>query len=174
MGKNSIDRRDFLKISSFAAASIIFPLTALGQTKAKLPQVRLGYQTHLWGAPAIIALEEDLFTKFGIRVDPKRISSGKDVRDAMVAGSLDIGTIGVTPFIVGAAKGDMSAIAVVAYCGRTLAVMAAKGSGIKSVADLKGKKIASQKGSSTEFIFTEIIAPKWLIMGSRPCLGRPW
>lgn len=124
-------------------------------------QVRLGYQATLWGAVAIVAEEEKLFEKVGANVDVRKFPSGKDIRDAMVAGRVDVGSLGGTPFIVGVAKGELAAIGAVAYAGRTLMVVAAKGGGIQSVSDLKGKRVASQRGSITDHVFQTKIAPKY-------------
>ena len=150
-------RRELLGVLGAAAVAAGWPRAAGARADAK---VRLGYQATLWGAPAIVAEEEKLFAKAGANVEVIRLSSGKDIRDAMVAGRTDMGSLGATPFIVGAAKGDLAAVGMVAYAGKTLAVVAAKDSGVKTVADLKGKRVGSQIGSVTDHIFQNVIAPK--------------
>ena len=89
-----------------------------------------------------------------------KFNSGKTTRDAMISGRIDIGVIGATPFIIGAAKGDMEAIGLALYGAKTLAVVAGLKSGMKSVKDLKGKKVGSQLGSATDFVFQNKILPK--------------
>ena len=101
--------------ASIAAILVVSTLAA----NAKSNKVRLGYQYSLWGSPAVIALELDLFKKHGVEVDAKRFPAGKDARDALVANTLDVATVGGTPFVVGAAVGELNAIATVAYTGRT-------------------------------------------------------
>jgi len=68
--------------------------------------------------------------------------------------------VGVTPFIVGASRGEMGALAAVCYAGKTAMVMARAGRGIKTVADLKGRRIASQLGSTLDDVFKKQIAPE--------------
>ncbi len=126
---------------------------------AALQTVRLGYQFHLWGAPAVVAIRKGYFKDEGLTIDPRKFASGKAARDAMIAGSIDIGTVGITPFIVGATKGNMSALAVVCYAGKTALVMAKAGAGMKTVSDLRGKKIASKVGSTLDNVFKTRIAP---------------
>lgn len=123
--------------------------------------VRFGYQRTLWGAPAMVADDLDVFRKAGAKAQLRALSSGKEVRDALIAGSLDAGSVGVTPFIVGAAKGQMVSIAVVAYTGGTLAAVGKTGAGIRTIPDFRRRRIASQKGSTTEYVFTHVIAPKF-------------
>lgn len=157
MGGGGLTRRAILGALGAGAAAAALPRAVLARADAK---VRLGYQATLWGAPAIVAEEEKLFAKVGANVEVLRMSSGKDIRDAMVAGRTDMGSLGATPFIVGAAKGDIAAIGMVAYAGKTLALVAGKDSGIRTVADLKAKRVGSQIGSITDHIFQNVIAAK--------------
>ncbi|NKQ52540.1 ABC transporter substrate-binding protein [Amycolatopsis sp. K13G38] len=120
---------------------------------------RLGFQATTWGAPAIVADRAGSWKDAGANVTTRPLSSGAEVRDAILGGSLDAGSLGVTPYIVGAAKGQVVAVAVAAYAGDTLAVVTGKDSAIHSVADLRGKKIASQLGSDTNETFVDQIAP---------------
>lgn len=114
-------------------------------------KIRLGYGQTVWGAPLMLALDQKVWDKYGLEIETVSLGSGKEVRDAMIAGSVDIGSVGSTPLIVGAAKADVVTVGAVAYAGDTLAIVVRKDSGIKTLADLKGKKIATQFGSSTDF-----------------------
>lgn len=154
----TLSRRTALKGAGVAALSASLPFAATTITShAAMAPVRLGYQFHLWGAPAVVALKKGYFKDEGLEVTGRKFASGKDTRDAMIANSVDIGTVGITPFIVGATRGAMSAVGVVCYAGKTGLVMAKPG--IKTVADLKGKRIASQVGSTLDSVFKNAIAP---------------
>jgi ABC-type nitrate/sulfonate/bicarbonate transport system substrate-binding protein len=142
-------------------AGLVFALTitstfahAQGGTK-----VRLGYNYSLWGAPVVIALETGLFAKHGVEVEGKRFAAGKDARDALIAGGVDMATIGGTPFVVGVAVGEMNAVAAVAYTGKSGCIMVKRGAGIASLDDLKGKKFASRPGSTIDSILRSKILP---------------
>lgn len=158
------DRRAMLRV--FAAGMAAGPLQAwfgsgLAHAQgARGATVRLGYQFHLWGAPAVVALKKDLFKASGVRTEDRRFSSGVEARNAMIAGSIDVGTVGMTPFVLGASQGNLIGIAAVCYAGKTAACMVKAGSGISKVADLKGKKIASQVGSTLDNVFKKKIAPE--------------
>ena len=60
--------------------------------------------------------------------------------------------------VIGNDKGGLIAIAMIEYVGKTARVMARKDLGIKTVAELRGKKVANQTGSSTGNIFVDQIA----------------
>ncbi|MGE0798372.1 MAG: ABC transporter substrate-binding protein [Lautropia sp.] len=140
-----------------ALPGLLMPAAAGAQGRAPL---RLGYQFHLWGAPAVVGLREGYFAEAGLDVDAKRFASGTDARNAMIAGSVDVATVGMTPFVLGASIGNLIGVAAVCYAGRTGAVMAKSGAGIGRVADLKGKRIASQVGSTLDNVFKKRIAPE--------------
>jgi aliphatic sulfonates family ABC transporter substrate-binding protein len=152
------ERRDFLKTAGAAALLSGVPLRVIAQPNAEL---NLGFQNTSWGTVGMVAESEKTFEKAGANVRIHRFGSGKETRDAMISGRIDVGVLGGTPFIVGAAKGDMGAIGIAMYAGKTNAIVAAKGSGIKSVADLKGKRVASQLGSATNYVFENKILPKY-------------
>ena len=158
MNRYSQSRRKALAMIGGSALAATFPIAARAQDKTPLT---LGIQTSTWGAVGMVAEAEKLFEKAGANVVVQKFDSGRTVRDAMVAGRIDLGSLGAAPFVVGAAKGDMGALGTVAYAGGTLAIVASKKSGIKSVAELKGRKVASQLGSETDHVFQNKIAPAY-------------
>jgi len=148
---------------SFVAGLILSALLSPANAQNK---VRLGYQYSLWGAPAVVALELDLFKKHGVEVEAKRFGAGKDARDALVSNNLDVATVGGTPFVVGAAVGELNAIATVAYTGRTGCIEVKKGAGIKSLEQLKGKKIGTRPGSTIDSVMRGKILPAFNLKDS--------
>src|SRR3989304_7683299 len=95
-----MNRRDLLKI--IGAGALTAALPARAQSKEPL---RFGIQTTIWGAVAIIAEAEKLFDKAGAKVDVVKFGSGAQARDAMIAGHIDIVSIGSPPFLLGVGKG---------------------------------------------------------------------
>ena len=157
MTKFTLPRRDFLTLAGGALAAATLPVDMRAHAAAT---INFGYQTTSWGTIGMIAESQGLFKKAGADVKVFQFSSGKDARNAMISGRVDVGVVGATPFIIGAAKGDMEAIGLALYGAKTLAVVVGVKSGIKSLADLKGKKVGSQLGSATDFVFQNKILPK--------------
>ncbi len=93
--------------------------------------------------------------------------SGNLTMQQMVARQVDMGTYAGPSFIIGHEKGGLIAIAKIEYVGKTARVIGRKELGMKTVADLKGKKVANQSGSSTGNIFVDQIATK-----AGPAQGR--
>ena len=136
-------------------------LPKAARAQGAMAPLNFGFQETSWGTIGMIVESEDLFKKAGANVNILKFDSGKTTRDAMIAGRVDVGVIGATPFIIGAAKGQLEAIAVALYGAKTQSVVASAKSGVKSVKDLKGKKVGSQLGSATDFVFQNKILPKF-------------
>jgi ABC-type nitrate/sulfonate/bicarbonate transport system substrate-binding protein len=118
------------------------------------------------GAVAIVAEQENMFEKAGARVTFQKFNSGVAVRDAMVAGRVEMGIMNTTPFIIGVAKGELSGLAVASYAGGIIMVVARKDGGVKTIADLKGRKVGSQIGSGTDHVFQNTILPAFGLKAS--------
>ena len=155
-----IGRRRFLAAAGTALVGVLTPGTRRAGAQAKLGPIRLGYNANLFGSISVIALQERLFDRHGVTVDGRRFAAGRQIRDAMVAGQIDIGTFGAGTFIIGADKGDLVAIAVFAHAGRTVHIIVRADSDIRSVAELRGKKVAGILGGSIFQIFETRLAPR--------------
>ncbi|BAZ48439.1 aliphatic sulfonate ABC transporter periplasmic ligand-binding protein [Nostoc sp. NIES-4103] len=75
-----------------------------------------------------------------------RFPNGPDLNESLVAGQIDVGFLGDTPAIVLRARGiNTRLIRITQY--NTTAWLVAKKNGPRTLAELKGQKIATQKGS---------------------------
>ncbi len=152
-----INRRHYLAATGASALSLGLAglLPAYAATK-----LRQGYQVNMWGMPTYYLMKSGLLEKRGLDVEEFAVASGNQTMQQMVARQVDMGTYASPSFIIGHDKGDIVGFAVIENVGKTAQVMARKDLGLKSVADLKGKKVANQTGSSTGNIFVDQIAPK--------------
>lgn len=158
MERRKVSRREALSLLGGSALAAALPL---GPARAQGAPLKFGIQTTIWGAVAIIAEAEKTFEKAGVNVEVVKFGSGAQARDAMIAGQIDVVSIGAPPFLLGVEKVDLVAIGISSYAGGTLALVASKKSGIRSVADLKGKKIASQLATATDNGFQNQIMPSY-------------
>lgn len=134
-----------------------------GTAPAQKPlKIRLGVHTSIMGAADVIAIREGHFKREGLEVEWRRVFLGKEGRDAMIAGALDVNSTAPTPFMIGLEKGvPYTAIAVNSlFCGSNHLVVL-KNSDINSVAQLRGKKIALPKGTITEYVTLTRIMPSY-------------
>ncbi|MEO8280645.1 MAG: ABC transporter substrate-binding protein [Ideonella sp.] len=158
MTQFTVTRRRLIRDVAVLAA--LPALNGLAHAQSGEP-LRFGFQNTSWGSIGMVAEADGMFKKQGVNVSINRFDSGKAVRDAMIANRIDIGVLGTTPMILGVVKGDVAPVAMAMYAGRTNAVVAGKNSGIKTIADLRGKKIGTQIGSSTHNVFVTKVLPKF-------------
>ena len=151
-----ITRRHYLAASG---AGVLAAGLGVQSALAEAP-VRQGYQTNMWGMPTYYLLHSGLLDKHGVKFEEFAVPSGNLTMQQMVARQVDMGTYAGPSFIIGHEKGGLIAIAKIENVGKTARVMGRKDLGLKSVADLKGKKVANQTGSSTGNIFVDQIATK--------------
>lgn len=115
MREFNLPRRNFLALAggAFAAAATPVPI------RAAAAPLNFGYQTTSWGTIGMLVEAEGLFKKAGADVTILKFDGGKTTRNAMISGRVDVGVLGSTPFVVGAAKGDVVAIGMSMYAGKT-------------------------------------------------------
>jgi len=154
--QNGMTRRQYLAATG---ATVLAGGLGLVRPAAALEPIRQGYQTNIWGMPTYYLMKSGLLEKRGIKVQEFPVPSGNLTMQQMVARQVDMGTYAGPSFIIGHDRGDLVAIAVIEYVGRTAAVVARKDLGITKLAQLKGKKIANQTGSSIGNIFVDQIGP---------------
>src|SRR3954454_2128280 len=121
--------------------------------------IRQGYQTNIWGMPTYYLMKSGYLEKRGVKTEDFAVPSGNLTMQQMVARQVDMGTYAGPSFILGHDKGGLIAIAQIETVGATGAMVVRKDLGITKLADLKGKKIANQTGSSIGNIFVDQVGP---------------
>lgn len=85
--------------------------------------------------------------------------AGPQMLEALAVGAVDYGSVGNTPpiFAQAAAK-ELSYVGSEVYSDKSLALVVPPQSPIKNIADLKGKRIALQKGSNAHEFLAKVLA----------------
>ncbi|HEX9395981.1 MAG TPA: NrtA/SsuA/CpmA family ABC transporter substrate-binding protein [Burkholderiales bacterium] len=94
------------------------------------------------------------FTPAGYKIEVIPFESPTDGKNAVLTGSVDFGTFGIAAAMLGIAAGEPLVI-FAAQCNRGMAVMTGVNSDIKTIKDLKGKKVAIWPGSTQEVVILE-------------------
>jgi ABC-type nitrate/sulfonate/bicarbonate transport system substrate-binding protein len=152
-----LTRREYL--GATGATALVLGLGAR-DAAAQAVTVRQGYQTNIWGMPTYYLMKSGALEKRGLKVEEFAVPSGNLTMQQMVARQVDLGTYAGPSLIIGHDKGGLVAIAQIETVGKTGALVVRKDLGISKVADLKGKKIANQVGSSIGNIFVDQVCPQ--------------
>ena len=120
--------------------------------KDSAKEIRIGYFPNMTHIATIVALEKDFFAEqFGedVTISASTFNDGSAFMEAMSTNSIDLGTVGPTPALNTYVKNPEHEIIAGAVNGGAVLVVG-KDSGINSVADLKGKKVAVPTFGSTQ------------------------
>lgn len=134
--------------------------SATTQTTNKGVVVRIGYQK---AATILNALKNrgslaQTLTAAGASVTWAEFPAGPPMLEAMNAGSIDFGYTGESPPIFAQAAGTpLLYVAYDPWSPKAEAIVVPKNSSIKSVAELKGKKVAFAKGSNTNYLVVKAL-----------------
>ncbi|MEH2191851.1 MAG: sulfonate ABC transporter substrate-binding protein [Nostoc sp.] len=122
--------------------------------------IRIGYQkasTVLYALKARGELEK-AFAASGSSVTWSEFPAGPPLLEALNAGSIDFGYTGESPPIFAQAGGvPLVYVAYDPWSPKAEAILVPKDSPIKSVAELKGKKIAFAKGSNANYLLVKAL-----------------
>lgn len=140
-----INRRTFLQGTGAVAGAVAVGSPALAQAKTK---IRVGY-LHTLAVDGQMWLADHLgaFEKNGLEPEFKQFQTGLEIFQAMIGGSLDVLSTGaVISNFPARGQGKMFLANAVEFATAQLWVR--EDQGIKSVADLKGKRIATTAGTT--------------------------
>ncbi|MBD2414304.1 hypothetical protein FACHB389_14270 [Nostoc calcicola FACHB-389] len=188
IGKYSISRRDLLY--AFYGLVSFTTLASCGTNKASIGNsnasntniksssstkvVRLGYQvsgdlTHEKGA-----IEKRLAPQ-GIGVNWYQFVSGPPLLEALNVGSIDMGPTGETPPIFAQAAGTnlIYVVNTPPGTGEGSAIIVLKDSAIKTLADIKGKKVAYSRGTAQTFFVVKALEQVGLTISDIESVNLP-
>ncbi|WPB57725.1 ABC transporter substrate-binding protein [Xylophilus sp. GOD-11R] len=149
MQKSSTQRRRVLQIGASALGALAAPAIVRAQSA---PKIRIGFWPVAAGLPFFAAVDKGYFKEAGLDVEPLKFAGAQQVMEAMLSGRSD-----------GSANGTGSANLAIGeiaqpglfkiFCTNPSNAkfvldefITAKDSPFKTVADLKGKKVASGPG----------------------------
>ena len=135
------------QMMSLAVAALVASGAAFAQTK----EVTFAHQDML--IPLRTVMESgELEKATGYKINWRMFGGGGDVIKAMASGDVQIGEAGSSPITAAASQGqDIKLVWILDDIGDAEALIARNGSGINSLQDLKGKKVATPFVSTAHY-----------------------
>jgi ABC-type nitrate/sulfonate/bicarbonate transport system substrate-binding protein len=148
-----------LVVSGVLAWAVGFAGTTPAAGQA-IPVVDVVIGNNFGHLPMFVGVDKGFFKKHGVDVRLKVVSTGSEMVSAMQKREVQIGDMSVTTFLKARHAGDpFRVIALImndatrANADEPLAIVARKGSGIRSIEDLKGKRVGlAQAQTSDEYL----------------------
>ncbi|ALL67053.1 Alkanesulfonates-binding protein [Paraburkholderia caribensis MBA4] len=157
------NRRSFLKQSLAAAAAAAVP-AAFAQASPRTLRIgnQKGYLNLLKGRGTL----EKRLAPLNVSVSWTEFSAGPVQLEALNVGSIDFGDVGEAPPIFAQAAGaPLAYVAATVTRPQSEAVLVPPNSPIRTVADLKGKRIALNKGSNVHYFLVKLLRQHGLQYG---------
>ncbi|KQU77981.1 MULTISPECIES: sulfonate ABC transporter substrate-binding protein [unclassified Rhizobacter] len=152
----SLTRRDLLQ-ASLGAAAVSLPRFARAAESAPA-QLRIGFQK---AAVNLVVLKQQaaLEKRFaGSSVKWIEFPAGPQLLEALAVGSLEFGLTGDTPPVFAQAAGkDLRYVGAEPPKPLSSAILVKPDAPLKTLADLKGRKVALQKGSSAHYLLVRAV-----------------
>ncbi|MBD9630920.1 sulfonate ABC transporter substrate-binding protein [Pseudomonas sp. PDM19] len=148
-----------LTLRSGLAALLIAALSYNAQADEQPGTVRIGYQKY--GTLVLLKARgtlEKRLAEQGVKVQWTEFPGGPQLLEGLNVGSIDFGVTGETPPVFAQAAGaDLVYVAHEPQAPTSEAILLPKDSPIKSVAELKGKKVALNKGSNVHYLLVRAL-----------------
>jgi sulfonate transport system substrate-binding protein len=169
-------RRSWLQRSvrigaALGLAAALLPATAQHKTET----LRIGYQKY--GTLTVLKARGDLDKRLasqGIEVKWTEFPAGPQLLEGLNVGSIDFGTVGEAPPIFAQAAGaDLVYVANQPPAPAAEAIVVPKDSTLKLVAELKGKKVALNKGSNVHYLLLKALEKAGLRYGDVQAVFLP-
>lgn len=132
--------------------------TSKSEAKAALETLNIGYQKA--SLKFIVAKKNKVFEQAfpNTKIEWKEFPAGPPTLEALTAGSIDVGYTGDTPIIFALSAGKpIEYLSYEINSKNAHSVLIPKESSIKTLQDLKGKRIALTQGSSAHFFLAEVL-----------------
>jgi len=134
-------------------------LALVGATVAHAAEKKIvvGYQTD--ALPSSVGIANGDFVKTtGAEIDFRRFNSGAEIFAAIASGDVQVGYVGSSPFAAATSRGlAVKAFYLASISGIDEALVVRDGSGIETLADLKGKKLAAAPVSTDHYQLLALI-----------------
>ncbi|MFT4194496.1 sulfonate ABC transporter substrate-binding protein [Ottowia sp.] len=140
-----------------AASTIALP-AAFGAGAQPARELRIGHQKGFLSLLKSRGTLEKRLAPLGVKLSWTEFTAGPVQLEALNVGAIDFGDVGEAPPIFAQAAGaPLAYVAATVPRPRAEGVLVPKGSAIRAAADLKGRKVALNKGSNVHYFLVKLL-----------------
>lgn len=140
----------FMAMATFLAGTLLY---CQREKTGSVPQVRFGYFANLTHAQGVLGVWSGDFARAVAPADLKTqvFNAGPSLIEALLAGEIDVAYVGPGPALNAQVKTHGQGIRVIAGAAENgVLIVARDGSGIKTLDDLRGKRLATPQHGNTQ------------------------
>ena len=142
-------------LTAIAAFGLASGMAVEAQSAEK---VRITFTEGSAAVVVVTAMEKGFLKAEGLEVEPKPMRAGVEGIESVTQGVMDFGTVHIAPIIATAArKLPLKVVAVNSYGTQFVVVVPPADKASKTMADLKGKRIAVQRGTGAHAVWLRYI-----------------
>jgi len=142
----------FIVVLALAVGTYFFVSRNPGEFTRSREKVTIGISKSFLSIPVYVAKAQGYFAEEGLDVTIKEYGSGKKAMQRLFAGEVEISTVADLPVVFNSFKRkDFCIFATFAYSYHFVKIIARKDKGIRTGADLRGKKVGTNRGTSSHF-----------------------
>jgi NitT/TauT family transport system substrate-binding protein len=154
----------FALVATVVAAAVLVVFTAVALAGARVPaqgppsKITIAYQPGLGYAPLILMKQQRVIERRypGTQVEWKVLASGTPITNGIISGDIQIGAVGTGPFLVGWARGLEWKVIAPLNLGDLW--LMARDPNIRTIGDLRGKRIATPTNTSIQAVMLRKMA----------------
>jgi NitT/TauT family transport system substrate-binding protein len=151
-----------MKLSKFSLAigAVLFSITTHAQDVVRLGNLKFAH----YGA---VSYMKEIAPKYNLKIEERMFAKGLDIMPAIIAGEIDISASALDAAIAGRA-GGVPIYVVAGFSKGGARLVAQPGLNIRSVADLKGKRVGVARGGAQELLLLAELAKHKLTWSDQP------
>lgn len=144
-----------LRRSVFVGLALALALVGCGPKDGGQPTLKVGSQR---GGTKAALVASGALEGAPYKIEWSEFPAAQPLLEALAAGAVDLGEAGDAPFLFAYAGGaKIKAVQAGKSGGSSTAILVPKGSPIRTVADLRGKKVATGRGSIGHYLLLRLI-----------------
>ena len=149
-----------MRMKAILSVLLLSSLVASAQDLVRLGNLKFAH----YGA---VSYMKEIAPKYKLKIDERVFAKGIDINPAIVAGEIDASAAALDAAIAGRAAG-VPIYVVAGFAKGGARIVVGTGSGIKSLKDLKGKKVGVARGGAQELLLLAELASVGLTWSDKP------
>jgi NitT/TauT family transport system substrate-binding protein len=147
----------YVAIALLAVVVITTAMSCNNKNKPATTKITYAMPITVAAIPAYVALEKGFWKDEGLDVQAQMFPSGRQALDALLSKSAEVMSVSETPLMHAILQGNTIYIVTTVTQHQEVKLIGRRDKGIQSGSDLKGKRVATQPGTNSDYFMYEFL-----------------